>query len=126
MRAVAEVGKIVRLVRISPVIETAAVDAPVGSPPFLNMVATAWTTCSAHSLVVELLAIERRLGRVRRGPRNAPRTIDIDLILYSAVRTWTPQLTLPHPRAASRAFVLEPLRACSPALAAALLRMGGT
>ena len=124
LRAVHEVGKIVRLVCVSPLVETAAVDAPPGSPPFLNAVATGWTSLTASELVIELLAIEQRLGRVRRGPRNAPRTIDIDLILCSATRTRTAQLTLPHPRAASRAFVVEPLRACSPALARALLLTG--
>ena len=124
LRALREAGTVVRLVCVSPIIETDAVDAPPGSPPFLNMVATGWTRLAARDLVVRLLAIERALGRTRRGPRNAPRTIDIDLILCGAEREHSEALTLPHPRAASRAFVMEPLKACAPSLAKALLRSG--
>jgi 2-amino-4-hydroxy-6-hydroxymethyldihydropteridine diphosphokinase len=56
-----------------------------------------------------LLAIEQRLGRVRRG-RNAPRTIDLDLILHSANVRRSRELTLPHPRYRQRDFVMKPLR----------------
>lgn len=121
LRALREVGKVVRLVCVSEIIESAAVDAPPGSPPFLNMIATASSTLAATELMKQLLRIERELGRVR-GVRNAPRTIDLDLILCSAERTWTTALALPHPRAHRRAFVMDPLRTCSPALADALLR----
>ena len=122
LRALREVGNIVRLVCVSPIIETEPVDAPSGSPPFLNMVATGWTHLAARDLVLKLLAIEQSLGRTRRGPRNAPRTIDIDLILCGGERQRSAALTLPHPRAASRTFVMDPLNACAPALANALLR----
>ena len=125
LRAVREVGKVVRLVCVSPIIETEPVDAPPGSPRFLNMVAPGWTHLAAQELVVRLLAIEQTLGRTRRGPRNAPRSIDIDLILCGGTRARTPALTLPHPRAASRAFVMEPLNACAPALAKALAKASG-
>ena len=64
------------------------------------------------SLLAEMLAIEARLGRVRRGMRNEPRVIDIDLILHGATRMRTRALTLPHPRAREREFVMGPLREC--------------
>ena len=57
----------------------------------------------------ELLAIEDRLGRVRRGPRYGPRTIDLDLLLYGEAVVDEPGLTVPHPRLHERAFALEPL-----------------
>ena len=99
-----------RVVRISTIRETAAVDAPPGSPPFLNMVVAGHTTVPPLDLLRSLLAIESRLGRVRRGIRNEPRIIDLDLILYGAVRMHTRELTLPHPRYRQREFVLTPMR----------------
>jgi len=54
--------------------------------------------------------MEKRLGRVRRGIRNEARVIDLDLILHGAARMRTRRLTLPHPRAHEREFVLAPLR----------------
>lgn len=126
LRAVHEVGKVVRLVCVSPIIDTEPVDAPAGSPRFLNMIAVGFAKSPARELVRQLLEIEQRLGRMRSGPRNAPRTIDIDLILCGATRARSADLTLPHPRAAGRAFVIDPLRACSPLLADALKRTGET
>ena len=98
-----------RVVRVSTIIETEPVDAP--PPLFLNAVLTGYTSLSPEELVEALLAIEKRLGRVRRGIRNAPRIIDLDLILHGSHRRHTQTLTLPHPRAATRPFVIEPLRA---------------
>ena len=121
LRAAREVGRVVRLVCVSDIMESDAVGAPPGSPPFLNMIATASSTLEPAELMEHLLRIERELGRVR-GVKNAARTIDLDLILCSAERERTKALTLPHPRAHDRAFVMEPLRACSPALAEAVLR----
>ena len=108
-RALDALGRVVSLVRLSPVHETEPVDAPPGSPPFLNMVAAGWTHLAPAALLAELQAIEARLGR-RRSIRNAPRTIDLDLILYSAVAMRTERLTLPHPRFREREFVMQPLR----------------
>jgi 2-amino-4-hydroxy-6-hydroxymethyldihydropteridine diphosphokinase len=99
----------VRLVRISNVQETEPVDAPAGSPRFLNTVTVGWTTLAPDALLTALLAIEARMGRVRRGARNAPRVIDLDLIAYGATRRRGPGLVLPHPRASDRPFVMEPL-----------------
>ena len=94
--------------RLSSIYETAPVSEIV-QPPFLNMVAAGWTRLDPAELLGELQAIETRLGR-RRTIRNAPRTIDLDLILYSAVAMRTDRLTLPHPRFREREFVLQPLR----------------
>ena len=102
--------------------ETAAVDAPIGSPPFLNLVLIGTTTLTPAHLLTHLLAIEARLGRVRRGVRNEPRVIDLDLILHGATRMRTRSLTLPHPRAHQREFVMRPLMEISAELAAAVER----
>lgn len=100
----------VRIVRTSKIHETAAVDAPPGSPPFLNMVVLGFSSLPPIELLDALQAIEHRLGRARRRVRNEPRVIDLDLIAYGATRMHTARLTLPHPRAWQRAFVTAPLR----------------
>jgi 2-amino-4-hydroxy-6-hydroxymethyldihydropteridine diphosphokinase len=102
-------GAIIRIVRASTIHETAAVDAPPGSPPFLNMVVIGYTILAPSELLAQLQIIEHRLGRIRHGVRNEPRTIDLDLILHSAHRVHTRTLTLPHPRAHQREFVMKPL-----------------
>ncbi len=109
LRAVHALHEIVRVVRVSAIHESAAVDAPAGSPPFLNMVIVGHTTLEPEELLKQLLTIERRLGRAPRRVRNEPRIIDLDLIVYSGRRVRTPSLTVPHPRAHERAFVIEPL-----------------
>lgn len=108
-RAIRELGRIVRIVRVSSIHETEPVDAPRGSPDFLNMVIVARTSLPPHTLLREMLAIEARLGR-RRSVRNAPRVIDLDLIFYGARNIRTPDLIVPHPRWMERDFVIEPLR----------------
>ena len=108
-RALHEIGKVMRIVRVSSIRETKPVDAPAGSPDFLNMVVAGHTRLRPEELLDQLQAIEKKLGR-RRGQRNAPRTIDLDLILYGAQRVRTKRLTVPHPRYRNRAFVMEPLR----------------
>jgi len=107
-RAVAALAPHVRVVRASRVRETEAVDSPPDAPPFLNMVVAGYTDLSPQALLAELLTIETRLGRRRTRVRNAPRTIDLDLILHSANRVETRFLTLPHPRFRGRPFVMEP------------------
>ena len=85
--------------------------APIGyadQPAFLNCVAKLETALPAHALLAHLQQIERNFGRVRSF-RNAPRTIDLDLLLYGSETLDTPGLTLPHPRMHERAFVLVPL-----------------
>jgi 2-amino-4-hydroxy-6-hydroxymethyldihydropteridine diphosphokinase len=98
----------VRVVRVSTFIETDPMNAP--PPKFLNAVVIGTTTLGPHALLAALLALEKRLGRRRTGVRNEPRIIDLDLIAYDALRIRTPSLTLPHPRAHLREFVLGPLR----------------
>ncbi len=108
--------------RVSAVRETEAVDSPPGSPPFLNMVIVGYTTLSPLALLDAMLAIERRLGRVRRRARNEPRVIDLDLVAYGAMRMRTSRLTLPHPRARQREFVMGPLRELGQSFAGMVIR----
>ena len=108
-RAIHELRDAVSVVRTSRVIETEAADAPRGSPRFLNMVVAGYTHLSPERLLDALQSIESRLGR-RRGARNAPRVIDLDLILHSAHVMRGARLTLPHPRYLRRDFVVKPLR----------------
>lgn len=85
--------------------------APVGhadQPHFLNAVARLETGLAAEALLAELQDIERRHGR-ERSFANAPRTLDLDLLLYDGCVLDTTPLTLPHPRMHERAFVLAPL-----------------
>ncbi len=111
LRAIHDMRWFVRVVRVSSFHETEPVEAPAGSPRFLNAVLVGHTTLEPLELLDALLAIEKRHGRVRRR-RNEPRPIDLDLIAYDAVRMRTPRLTLPHPRAHEREFVMVPLREC--------------
>jgi len=93
---------------VSPVYETAPVDAPDGSKDFLNAVVLADTTLSARTLLERALAVEDAYGRERTTERHAPRTLDVDLIVVGDRRADEEDLVLPHPRAAERAFVLVP------------------
>ncbi|MEA2585038.1 MAG: 2-amino-4-hydroxy-6-hydroxymethyldihydropteridine diphosphokinase [Thermomicrobiales bacterium] len=89
---------------------------PVGfadQPAFLNGVARVQTDHSAPSVLDALLRIEANLGRTRSF-RNAPRTLDLDLLLYDDLVVDDPELTLPHPRLHERAFVLVPLAEIAP------------
>lgn len=89
---------------------------PVGvgpQPRFLNAAVTGETTLSARDLLNTLLDIERRFGRERPRP-GAPRTLDLDLILYGDSVIDEPELVVPHPRFRERAFVLVPLAEIAP------------
>lgn len=108
-RAFDEIGALpsTRLLARSALYRTA----PVGfldQPAFVNACALVETTLGPRELLDGLLAIERRHGRVRDMP-NGPRTLDLDIVLYGDVVRHEPGLTLPHPRAHERAFVLAPL-----------------
>jgi 2-amino-4-hydroxy-6-hydroxymethyldihydropteridine diphosphokinase len=90
--------------------------APIGGPAqldFLNAVARLETGLPAEALLAELQAIERRHGRERPFP-GAPRTLDLDLLLYGEAAIDSPRLTVPHPRMHERAFVLVPLLELEP------------
>ncbi|MBM9461045.1 2-amino-4-hydroxy-6-hydroxymethyldihydropteridine diphosphokinase [Nocardioides sp. zg-536] len=93
---------------VSPVYESEPVDCPEGSKKFLNAVVLADTTLSAHRLLDRALAIEDAFDRARSEVKNSPRTLDVDLIVVGDRRSATDALTLPHPRAHQRAFVLKP------------------
>ena len=91
---------------------------PVGNtdqPRFLNMVCHVYTRMAPEGLLALAKGIESKLGRVP-GKANAPRPIDIDILLYDQQVVTTPELVIPHPRMAERAFVLVPLVEIAPAL----------
>ena len=100
-----------QFVEASSVLETEPVDVPpeFAALKFLNQVAIFETKLDPFDFSRRMHVIEDNLGRVRT-VRNGPRTIDIDLIDFGGQVINTPELTLPHPRAKDRAFVLEPLR----------------
>lgn len=87
-------------------------------PDFINAAVVLETELSPHALLDALLVIEQRAGRVR-AQRNGPRTLDLDLLHMDGITLADPQLTLPHPRMAERAFVLLPLCDIAPNLAVA-------
>ncbi len=97
----------VQVVAISSVYETEPVGAPEGSEPFLNAVVLIDTTLTVHTLLDRALAIEDAFGRERTEP-NAPRTLDVDVIVVGSRIADDEQLVLPHPRAHERGFVLVP------------------
>lgn len=99
-----------KLVKVSGIIETEPVDVPeeFSGMKFLNQAAVFETNLSPHEFSDRMHAIEDDMGRVRL-VRNGPRTIDIDLIDFGGVEMDDPELTLPHPRAKVRDFVLVPL-----------------
>ena len=101
-----------RLMARSSLYRSAPVDA--GGPDYVNAVAQITTTLAPEALLTELQRLEQAEGR-ERPYRNAPRTLDLDLLLYGDVRIATPTLTVPHPRMAARAFVLLPLAEIAPA-----------
>ena len=89
---------------------------PVDVPPefadrmFMNRILVVNTGLSPRAFSDNMHRIEDVLGRVRGDVRNMPRTIDIDMIDYEGVVMNDPRLTLPHPRARERSFVMEPLK----------------
>ncbi|WP_317204067.1 2-amino-4-hydroxy-6-hydroxymethyldihydropteridine diphosphokinase [Janthinobacterium sp.] len=98
---------------VSGLYRTAPIDA--GGADYINAVARLTTTLSAAALLRALHDIEDAHGR-ERPYRNAPRTLDLDLLLYDAERIATPALQVPHPRMHQRAFVLAPLLELAPAI----------
>jgi len=104
-----------RLLRVSSAYRTAPVDAT--GPDYVNAVAALATTLSPEALLTALQGIEQAFGR-QRPYHHAPRTLDLDLLLYGDVVCATLRLTLPHPRLHLRAFVLQPLLEIAPDLTA--------
>ena len=102
-----------RLVAVSALYASAPVDA--GGPDYLNAVAHLHTTLAPLDVLQRLQAIEQDAGR-ERPYRNAPRTLDLDVLLYGSEVLSTPTLAVPHPRMNERAFVLLPLADLAPGL----------
>ncbi|HYF93208.1 MAG TPA: 2-amino-4-hydroxy-6-hydroxymethyldihydropteridine diphosphokinase [Symbiobacteriaceae bacterium] len=103
-----------RVSAVSSVYETA----PWGKtdqPAFLNMSVAVETSLTPHELLRHILSVEQSLGRVRL-ERWGPRTVDIDLLVFDQERVTAPDLQVPHPRMAERAFVLVPLLEIAPHL----------
>ncbi len=96
----------IRLLKASSLYRTGPIDST--GPDYLNAVAEVSTTLTAPALLAALRAIETAHGR-ERPYRNAPRTLDLDLLLYGSARIESATLTVPHPRMGERAFVLVPL-----------------
>ncbi len=102
-----------RLEQTSPIIETVPAEGATGGC-FLNLVVELSTGLSPEMFFRYLQAIEVELDREADHPRLAPRTIDLDIVFFDSMIMETTELTIPHPRLASRRFVLEPLAAIAP------------
>jgi len=100
-----------RLAERSSLFRSAPVDA--GGDDYVNAVARIETTLPAAELLAALMGIEQAHGRERSG-YNAPRTLDLDLLLYGRKKIETATLSVPHPRMTQRAFVLIPLLQIAP------------
>jgi len=101
-----------RLLRASSLYRTAPVGIR-GQPDFINAVASFETTLTPHAMLDALFDVEAQFGR-RRDFHHAPRTLDLDLLLYESQIIDSPQLQLPHPRMHLRAFVIAPLLEIAP------------
>jgi 2-amino-4-hydroxy-6-hydroxymethyldihydropteridine diphosphokinase len=102
--------------RSSRVWETEPIDCGPEAAPYLNAVVEIEFTGDPVTLLHSLQAIERKLGRPERRPRNAPRTVDLDVLYTGELFLKTDEITLPHPRMHLRRFVLNPLRDIRPDL----------
>ncbi|HYM47746.1 MAG TPA: 2-amino-4-hydroxy-6-hydroxymethyldihydropteridine diphosphokinase [Burkholderiaceae bacterium] len=101
------------LAAVSPFYKSAPVEAT--GPDYINAVAKLETSLEPYALLLHLLDIELMLGRKRRGQKkNAPRNVDLDLLLLGDMIIQSTPLTLPHPRLHQRAFALKPLLDLAP------------
>jgi 2-amino-4-hydroxy-6-hydroxymethyldihydropteridine diphosphokinase len=108
--AIAQIGG-VEVLRRSSLYGSAPVDA--GGPDFVNAVLRIRTSLTAQQVFQQLQSIEQQAGR-QRPFHNAPRTLDLDLLLYGDSEIHSPELTVPHPRMWQRAFVVRPLAEIAP------------
>ena len=115
-RNVAKLSSDPAAVRCSSIYETSPVDSPPGVSSYLNAVMEIEYDRPAIALLDSLLNIERALGRPSKRPRNAPRTIDLDLLYVGNSTLNSPEIIIPHPRITQRRFVLEPLAEVVPDL----------
>ena len=102
---------------VSSAYETEPVGEILDQPDFLNAAVRIRTDLEPEELLDLCKAIEAESGRMFGGPRHGPRTLDVDLLLLGDVELETDRLTLPHPQATSRRFVLAPLLELDPELA---------
>jgi len=112
-RALGFLSERLRVVKVSSIYDTEPLG-NVNQPRFLNLVCQVYTTLVPTALLALAKGIESKLGRV--GKSNAPRPIDIDILFYGDQVMKTPELVIPHPRLAERAFVLVPLAEIAPDL----------
>lgn len=112
-QAIQDLGRLplTTLVRQSSLYQTAPIDSC--GPDYFNAVAEISTALSPRALLAALQALEQSAGR-QRPYRNAPRTLDLDILLYGDEVIDTPDLVIPHPRMFERAFVLAPLAEIAP------------
>lgn len=103
----------VEVQRVARAIETAPVDCPPGSGPFLNSAAELRIDLTIRKFFEHLVSVEKAMGRAR-SIANSPRTIDLDLLLFGDEIHESPHLSVPHPRLHERAFVLIPLAEIAP------------
>ncbi|MFM8206006.1 MAG: 2-amino-4-hydroxy-6-hydroxymethyldihydropteridine diphosphokinase [Actinomycetales bacterium] len=105
--AIDEIRDLIEITAVSSLYETTPVGVPDNQPNYINAVLIGQSELKPLDLMVALLNIENSMGRHRSFP-NAARTIDIDIIEYGGLFMESQVLTLPHPRAHERRFVLEP------------------
>ncbi|HWN97222.1 MAG TPA: 2-amino-4-hydroxy-6-hydroxymethyldihydropteridine diphosphokinase [Methylomirabilota bacterium] len=105
-----------RPIRKSSLWQTTPVACPPGSPPFLNAAVALMPMPqeTPESLLAKLQTLEKEFGRQPKAVLNEPRALDLDLIAFGGETRSTPALTLPHPRAHLRPFVLQPLSEIAP------------
>jgi 2-amino-4-hydroxy-6-hydroxymethyldihydropteridine diphosphokinase len=113
--AVSRLQTFVRQLKVSRYYETAPVGVSGPQPVYLNAAAVGDTLLPPRALLEALLAIENERGRTRLRPL-APRTLDLDLVLFGDAIVEEPGLAIPHPRFRERRFVLEPLAEIAPDL----------
>ena len=113
--AVARLGPLLAHLKVSRYYETEPIGIVGPQTPFLNAAAVGATTLTARQLLDALMAIEEARGRVRPHA-NAPRTLDLDLIVFGDAVIDEAALVVPHPRFRDRRFVLEPLAEIAPDL----------
>ena len=106
----------VKIAAVSSFIENPSVGGPADAPDFLNGVAAIETDLPPRELLDLCLQIERARGRERTGEANAPRTLDVDVLLYGDQVIHEDGLVVPHPRLHKRRFVLKPLAEIAPEL----------
>jgi 2-amino-4-hydroxy-6-hydroxymethyldihydropteridine diphosphokinase len=111
--AVARLPDFLQDLRISTYLDTTPVDVSGEQPDFLNAAAIGTTALPPRALLAALLAVETERGRDRPF-RHAPRTLDLDLVLFGDRIIDEPGLVVPHPRFRERAFVLRPLAEIAP------------